>query len=314
MDFINPKTDFAFKRIFGSQESIDILISFLNALIYDNQDIIEDLEIIDPYTAGVVSGLKDSFVDVKAILNDKTIVIIEMQVLNLPDFKNRIIYNLAKTYTNQLKRGEGYWDLNPVIALTITDFKLFEENNDVINEFVLKERRKNFEYNNEKITAIFVELPKFNKELEELETLSDRWIYFMKNAPSLEIIPEKMSEIPAIEKAMTIANETNLTVKELDELKERELYIAVRKQEVIVAKQEGLEEGRQEGLEEGEKTGEIKLINRLLSKRFGEIPESMMNNLEKLSNEKLEELGELILDFNSVEDVFSWLEDIGNKN
>jgi predicted transposase/invertase (TIGR01784 family) len=51
MRYINPKTDFAFKKIFGSEESKEILISFLNAIIYENQEIIEDLEIIDPYQA-----------------------------------------------------------------------------------------------------------------------------------------------------------------------------------------------------------------------------------------------------------------------
>ncbi len=304
MDFISPKTDFAFKKIFGSQDSIDILISFLNALIYDNQEVIKDLEIIDPYSAAAISELKDSYLDVKAILKDGTIVIIEMQVINVPSFKKRVIYNLTKTYSNQLKKGENYWRLNPVIALTITDFKLFDQNDKVINQFVLKETEENFEYNDEKITAIFVELPKFNKELEELETIADRWIYFIKNAPNLEIIPQKMSEIPAIEKAMTIANQANLSVKELDEL-EDEIFSIIEKEEAITV-------AKQKGLEEGEKTGEIKLIKRLLSKRFGEIPEYIIDNLESLSNEKLEELGELILDFDRIEDISSWLENTIN--
>ena len=64
--FINPKTDFAFKKIFGSEQSKDILISFLNAMLYDGQDTIEDLQILDPYQAPRIQGIKDSFLDIKS--------------------------------------------------------------------------------------------------------------------------------------------------------------------------------------------------------------------------------------------------------
>ncbi len=156
MEFINPKTDFAFKKIFGSNQSKKILISFLNALIYDSQSIIQDLEIIDPYNAGNSVDLKDTYLDVEAILNDKTIVIIKMQVLNVAAFEKRVVYNLSKTYTNQLKIGEGYLKLNPVIALTITDFIIIEESQDVIHKFVFKEEEKNFQYKDWELKMIFV--------------------------------------------------------------------------------------------------------------------------------------------------------------
>jgi predicted transposase/invertase (TIGR01784 family) len=82
MTFIDPRTDFAFKRIFASAESKPILISFLNGLIYQGNPTIQDLQMIDPYQAGEVVGSKDSYLDVKATLDNGTIVIIEMQVLN----------------------------------------------------------------------------------------------------------------------------------------------------------------------------------------------------------------------------------------
>ena len=122
MSFINPKTDFAFKKIFGSTDSKDILISFLNALLYEGQTIIDDLEIIDPYSAPSIPSLKDTFLDVKAKISGNKIVIIEMQVLNVVACDKRVVYNAAKTFATQLKSGEGYSRLNPVIALTITDF------------------------------------------------------------------------------------------------------------------------------------------------------------------------------------------------
>ena len=82
MQFLDVKTDYAFKKVFGSDTSKHILISFLNALVYDNKKIkIKDLIIVDPYNVPMIKGVKDTFVDVKAILDDDTKVIIEMQVL-----------------------------------------------------------------------------------------------------------------------------------------------------------------------------------------------------------------------------------------
>ncbi|MFP4578121.1 MAG: PD-(D/E)XK nuclease family transposase, partial [Coleofasciculus sp.] len=66
MIFINPKTDFAFKKIFGSEQSKDILISFLNALLYQGRAVIQDVEILNPYLAPQIQGIKDTYLDVKA--------------------------------------------------------------------------------------------------------------------------------------------------------------------------------------------------------------------------------------------------------
>lgn len=73
MRFINPKTDYAFKKIFSSAESKDILISFLNALLYKGQNTIRDLEFIDTYEAGWIAILKDSFLDMRAKLDNGSI-------------------------------------------------------------------------------------------------------------------------------------------------------------------------------------------------------------------------------------------------
>jgi conserved hypothetical protein (putative transposase or invertase) len=96
MKFINPKTDYAFKKIFGSDQSQDILISFLNAIVYQGETFITSLEIIDPYAPGRISGLKTTYFDVKAKLNNGENVLIEMQALNVPAFGKRILYNTAK--------------------------------------------------------------------------------------------------------------------------------------------------------------------------------------------------------------------------
>src|SRR5919199_2157819 len=225
MIFINPKTDFAFKKIFGSEQSKDILISFLNAILYNGNPTIEDLEIIDTYQASRISGFKDTYLDVKARITGNKTVIIEMQVLNVEGFEKRILYNAAKAYSLQLDQGEDYTLLNPVIALTITDFEMFPNLDRVISRFVLKERDYLVDYLIYDIELVFVELPKFGKKLEELETLTDKWIYFLKNAKNLEVVPEQMGEVQAIKKAFEVANRADLSREELEDLEHQEIYI-----------------------------------------------------------------------------------------
>jgi predicted transposase/invertase (TIGR01784 family) len=284
MTFINPKTDFAFKKIFGSEESKPILISFLNALIYDGNPTITDLEIIDPYLPSKVSYLKDSYLDVKAKLALGQTVIIEMQVLNVASFAKRVIYNAAKTYSTQLARGEGYFKLKPVIALTITDFEMFDNDREVISHFVFKEKERLFDYVDPEIELIFIELPKFNKKLDELETLTDKWVYFMKNAPSLEVVPQTMETVSEIQQAFAIANETNLNPEELKDLENREMFIQDQQGVMLKGIEEGLAQGREEGLaqgrEEGREEGLVQGMQEGMREKALEIARQLLNVLD----------------------------------
>ncbi|MCU0543925.1 MAG: Rpn family recombination-promoting nuclease/putative transposase [Oscillatoriaceae cyanobacterium Prado104] len=304
MRFINPKIDFAFKKIFGSRQSTDILKSFLNAILYEGEEIIESLEILDPYLAPPIVGIKDSFLDVKAILNDGTFVIVEMQVLNVQAFGKRVLYNAAKTYALQLTIGEIYQQLRAVIALTIADFEMFDGYQDVISHFVFKERTRLFDYPQNQIELVFVELPKFKKELEDLENITDKWIYFVKSTGTLNEIPEKMAAVPQIQRAFEIANRVGLTQEEFNTLQAQEFFIQDQQGSVAL----GREEGREKGREEGQKQGEIKLILRLLNRRCGQLNPDIETRISELSIDQLDNLGEALLDFSNVEDLIAWLQ------
>ena len=304
MTFINPKTDFAFKKIFGSENSKDILISFLNALLYDSQPTIQSLKIFPPYAAPRIRGLKETYLDIKAQLDDDTTVIIEMQVLNVEAFEKRILYNAAKAYSTQLETADKYVLLNPVIALTITDFEMFENLNKVISRFVLKEKEFLVDYLVHDIELVFVELPKFKRDLNELETLTDKWIYFLKTASDLEIVPETMESVPEIQKAFTIANRSALSREELAELENEEIYIQDRRGAISKAVKQGREQGRQEGI----KAGQLALIIRLLERRIGAVDSEVDSQIQQLSIDQLENLGEALLNFNDISDLTAWLQ------
>jgi predicted transposase/invertase (TIGR01784 family) len=239
--FINPKTDFAFKKIFGSKESKDILISFLNAILYNEQDSIQDLIILDPYQAPRIKGIKDSYLDVKATLKDGKTVIIEMQVLNVLGFEKRVLYNAAKAFSIQLGVGEDYTLLNPVIALTITDFEMFAGNERIISRYRLKEKDDLTDYSDD-IELVFVELPKFTKPLEDLESLMDKWLYFLKSASQLETVPSSMKAVPAIEHAFVVAQQSRLSRKELEILEKRQMFLHDSRNAILKARQEGQRE------------------------------------------------------------------------
>lgn len=260
MRFINPKTDYAFKKIFGSEQSHDILISFLNAILYDGRAVIKDLEILNPYLAPRIRGVKATYLDVKAKLDNDTTVIIEMQVLNIEGFEKRILYNAAKAYSTQLGVGEDYNLLDPVIALTITDFEMFPEIEQLISRFILKEKDFLIDYPIYDIELVFVELPKFKKKVDDLETLADKWLYFLKCARQLDLVPEGMNLVPEIKQAFEMANEVNLTPEQIEDMEMQEMFIHDQRNAIKKA----LSQGRQEGLEEGKLAAKLEMAQKLL--------------------------------------------------
>ena len=266
MRFLDMKTDYAFKKVFGSENSKDILLSFLNSTLELGKEIV-DLTIEDPYNVPKLQGMKDTSVDVKATLDDKTKVIIEMQIVNHDGLESRILYNTAKNYSNQLDRNNKYTLLNPVIALTIVNFKMFdfredkqakEQDKKYKSSFKLFEKDTFTKYKDD-IELIFIELPKFKKSLEDCKTVEDKWIFFIKNARRLDVVPNNTNS--TIKEAYTIANRANLSKEELELQDKREDFLFIQKSSLEKAKrearEEGIEEGRAKGQEEGKKNREI---------------------------------------------------------
>jgi predicted transposase/invertase (TIGR01784 family) len=308
--FINPKTDFAFKKIFGSKNSTDILISFLNAILYQGEGTIASLQILDPYQSPRIKGMKDSYLDIKATLCDGRTVIIEMQVLNTLGFEKRVLYNAAKAYSTQLDIGDDYSLLNPIIALTITDFEMFSNSPKIISSYALREKEDFATYNDD-IELVFVELPKFNLALEELETLSDKWIYFLRYANQLSSVPTSMSAEPAIKHAFKVAQQSKLTREEIEIVERSQMVLHDHRNALLYAEQTGEKRGLQKGLQKSrqeEQERQRSLVLRLLSRQIGVVPDGPRTRIQRLTIEQLEELTEELLDFTKVDDLVTWLD------
>lgn len=296
MRFIDPKIDFAFKKIFGSSDSKDILINFLNAILYEGQPLIEDLEIIDSQPENPTLGVQETRLDVKATINGDRIALVEIQLINVPSFGNRVLYNAAKSYSQQLTGKDRYERLKTVISLKIADFEMFDNQPEFMSRFVFQEKEQQFECPDTAIELVFIELPKFSKELAALETTADQWIYFLKNTSTLETVPETLSAVPEIQKAFRIATEDNFTQEELKELQKQELWIQDQQIAIEIAR------------EQVTKTAQLSLILRQLVRRLGTIQPETENSIRQLSVEELENLGEAVVDFNHPSDLTVWLQ------
>jgi len=296
MRFINPKIDLAFKKIFGTTENKDILIKFLNAILYEAQPVIEDLDILDPHQGVETVGVKDTYLDIKAKINGDRIALIELQLINVSSFGKRVLYNGATTYSLELTGEERYERLKKVICLKIVDFEMFANQAEVISRFVFKEKEHKSDYPDTELELVFVELPKFSKQVTELETTADQWIYFIKNSSTLDTVPERLSAIPEIKKAFELVSEINFTPPELKELKKQEMWINNQHDAIYVAR------------EQATKTAQIFLILRQMVKRLGTIERETENRIRQLSIQELENLGDAVLDFKNMSDLTTWLQ------
>jgi predicted transposase/invertase (TIGR01784 family) len=193
MKFVDIKNDVAFRKIFGNENRKEVLISFLNAvlLLQENHKIV-NVDILTPYQLPDLKGGKVTIVDVKAKdQNDKT-YIVEMQVAEVDGFDKRVLYYASKSYSAQIERGDQYENLNPTYFIGILDFEV-TKNPSYINRHKIIDIETNENYIKD-IEFNFIELPKFNKKENELESVIDQWVYFIKNAEDLDVIPENLKD------------------------------------------------------------------------------------------------------------------------
>ena len=214
MKFVDIKNDIAFRKIFGNENRKEVLISFLNAvLLLENDKKIVTVDILTPYQLPFLKGGKVTIVDVKAKDQSDKNYIVEMQVAEVDGFDKRVLYYASKSYSSQIDRGDLYEKLNPTFFIGILDFEV-TLNKDYISRHKLVdiETGKNFI---KEIEFNFIELPKFKKKETELNTVIDQWVYFIKNAEDLEVIPESVKD-EGLKSAYEDANKHNWTKEALD--------------------------------------------------------------------------------------------------
>ena len=246
MKFVDIKNDIAFRKIFGNENKKVILISFLNAVLHlEGDKRIKSITIENPFQLPILPNMKASIIDVKAKDFRGNTFIIEMQVADVVAMDKRLLYYTSKEYSQQIVSGEKYTELNPVIFIGIFDFD-FTEGVDYFSHHAIcnvktKERViKDMDF-------YFIELPKFEKLAKDLDDITDKWIYFIKEAENLDVMPENLDD-EGLTEAYTDANKNTWTKEELAAYD----YAAMREQD---------EKGREQKAEQrGEQKKETELV------------------------------------------------------
>ena len=250
MKFADPKSDIAFKKVFGNENKHEILISFLNAVLdlYDEQAIAE-IAILNPYQAPKVSLLKEANLDTRAKTRGGITFIVEMQVEKQDYFAKRALYYTTKAYVGQIEKSENYPKLNQVIFIGILDFCLFDSPHYLSTHLLLDKRT--FKQEIRDLELNFIELPKFEKTEDELTGLIEKWIYFFKHAGDLTMVPASLTEPHEITEAFEILEQHTWTRDELDIYDYWMMKEAGHKDALETARRDGKREGSQEGMTEG---------------------------------------------------------------
>jgi predicted transposase/invertase (TIGR01784 family) len=192
-------------------------------LLQENYKIV-NVDILTPYQLPDLKGGKVTIVDLKAKdQNDKT-YIVEMQVAEVDGFDKRVLYYASKSYSAQIERGDQYENLNPTYFIGILDFEV-TKNPSYINRHKIVDIETNENYLKD-IEFNFIELPKFNKKEDELESVIDQWVYFIKNAENIQVIPGNLKD-EGLKFAYEDANKHNWTKAELEAYD----YVLMREQD-----------------------------------------------------------------------------------
>jgi predicted transposase/invertase (TIGR01784 family) len=193
--YINPFTDFGFKKIFGEEANKDLLIDFLNELLTDKGKI-ANLTYLKSEHLGTTDLDRKAIFDLYCENEKGEKFIVEMQRAKQDYFKDRSLYYATFPIQEQAKRGEWNYQLNSIFSIAITDF-IFDDSeanktkllHDV--RLIEKETQKVFY---DKLRFIYLEIKKFDKKLEDIETHFEKWLYVLKNLSKLDSIPTKLQE------------------------------------------------------------------------------------------------------------------------
>lgn len=257
--YLNPLTDFGFKRLFGTEMNKELLISFLNALFH-NKDI-RDVSYLNSEQLGDSEDDRRSVFDVycEDAQGDKFVV--EMQNVYQEFFKDRSVYYATIPIRDQGKKGDWDFELKAVYTVGVLNFCLTDDPEHYVHEVKLVDLgTKEVFY--DKLTFAYIEIPKFNKDEEHLDTMWDKWMFVLRNLSHLMDRPPALQErvftrlFEQAEIAKLSKTELRNYTYGMDTLRDYKNGLATaKKQGIALGRQEGIHLGRQEGIHLGRQEG-----------------------------------------------------------
>jgi predicted transposase/invertase (TIGR01784 family) len=332
--YVNPFTDFGFKKLFGEEASKPLLLDFLNAALpLPVGRRITELSFNNSERLGMAATDRGAVFDIFCDTSDQEKIIVEMQKAKQQFFKDRTVFYSSFPIQEQGKAGHNWnFELKAVYCLGLLDFSFDDARKpscapkEVFHQVKLKDQNNKVFY--DKLTFVYLELPHFTKRLDELESRLDKWLYFLKHLPDLSELPRLFGEDPIFEKAGQTA-ELAAMGPEDQAAYERSLMHYRDMQNVIdyardtaraegeaagiakgkaEGKAEGLAEGLASGIAQGRTQALAELIIRQLVDRIGVLPGGLQTRLNSLGEESLLALGVGLGEINSASDLVAWLD------
>jgi predicted transposase/invertase (TIGR01784 family) len=212
--YINPFTDFGFKKLFGEEASKDLLLDFLNAVLYEEEGNISSLEFSKNEHLGKMELDRKVVFDIYCTNEKGEKFIVEMQKARQIHFKDRSLYYATFPIQEQALSGEWNFNLKAVYSISILDFALDDitHKSKYLHKIKLIDTESQRVFSN-KLNFVYIEMPKFNKGLEELDNKFEKWVYLLRHLPRLQNLPLRMQE-KIFEKVMHVAELAKLDRKE----------------------------------------------------------------------------------------------------
>ena len=303
---INPRVDFAFKKLFGSEDNKDLLISLINAIVSDEEQIVE-VELKNPYNLADYRAGKISILDIKAKAENGRWFNVEMQISEDYNFDKRAIYYWAKLVTEQLSEGMMFKELKKTISINILDYNFIPDTAEVHNCYKIINTATGKDDRLHDIFELhYVELKKFKKSYTEIQTALDRWSSFLTTAHKLdrEHTPKELASDKNIVKAIA-------AIDRMFDEEERQVYdvrmqsLADVESKIASAAEKGLEKGLEKGRVEGIVEGQSLFLKKLLERRFGALPQWATERLTRATEHELETWADAILTAPTLEALFN---------
>lgn len=283
--YINPFTDYGFKRLFGEELNKDLLLDFLNELLREESGEIVELTYMKSEVLGHTGLDRKAVFDLYCTNEKGEKFIVELQKTKQKFFKDRTLYYSTFPIREQAVKGtEWNFELKKVYLIAILDF-VFDEDKNQPDKYQYKVKLSDIETNKvfyDKLTFIYLAMPRFNKSVDELENRFEKWMFVLKNLHKLDRVPDKLRETIFL-KLFEKAEIANFNKDEYMQYEESLKFYRDLKNSLDTAR----EEAREEGLKEGELRKQLEIAKKLIKLGMSMVEIENITGLSKGEIEKL---------------------------
>lgn len=287
--YVNPYTDFGFKKLFGTEINKDLLISFINSLLH-GREVVKDLTYLNTEHLGISEADRKAVFDVYCENENGEKILVEMQRGIQQYFKDRSLYYATFPIREQGQKGEWDYQLKSAYIIGILNFTFDKDNDNYFHHEVQLFDNHTKEVFYDKLTFIYLEMPKFNKTEDELTDMFEKWLFVLRNLSRLMERPKALQE-RIFTKLFEAAEIAKFTKVEYDNYEESLKIYRDWKNTIDTAKKISWEEGHEKGKEEGKEEGrEEKAAEMARSLKAEGIPVNIIAKCSGLSEDQINTL------------------------